>query len=275
MLMFPALEFWKKSTQHPSINMRGFIPPRTGEEQVFVKKISRILDLCDGLGKAQTTLFMDLRQQQLFMAQANKYPDVKVHLLCGYDGDGERKLAVCCPEYTDTDGIVSPVVVLRAKLVDTDVSHKDFLGAAMSLRIDREYMGDILISDGYVYMICHKNVADIIKEELISVKRSFVSFEEWCEPLHFEKQYSEERTTTVASLRADSVVAAVLNKSRTEAVKLIRQGNVKVNQMDVENVDFEIFDNDIISIRYNGKFKIFCDGGKSRKDRIFIKIAKY
>ena len=66
--------------------MRGFIPPRTGEEQVFVKKISRILDLCDGLGKAQTTLFMDLRQQQLFMAQANKYPDVKVHLLCGYDG---------------------------------------------------------------------------------------------------------------------------------------------------------------------------------------------
>ena len=42
-----------------------------------------------------------------------------------------------------------------------------------------------------------------------------------------------------------------------------------------ESVDFEIFDNDIISIRYNGKFKIFCDGGKSRKDRIFIKIAKY
>ena len=54
-----------------------------------------------------------------------------------------------------------------------------------------------------------------------------------------------------------------------------KKGNVKVNQMDVENVDFEIFDNDIISIRYNGKFKIFCDGGKSRKDRIFIKIAKY
>ena len=60
-----------------------------------------------------------------------------------------------------------------------------------------------------------------------------------------------------------------------EAVKLIKQGNVKVNQMDIDSVDFEIFDNDIISIRYNGKFKIFCDGAKSRKDRIFIKIAKY
>ncbi len=255
--------------------MRGYIPPRTSEEQVFVKKITRILELCDGLGKVQFSLFMDLRQQELFMAQANKYPDINVKLICGYDGEGERKLAVCCPEYMDVYDAATPVVILRAKLNDAELSHKDFLGAAMSLKIDREYMGDIIISDGYVYIICHKNVADIIRDELFSVKRSSVSFEIWDNPLSFEKKYTEERTTTVASLRADSVVAAVLNKSRTEAVKLIRQGNVKVNQMDVENVDFEIYDNDIISIRYNGKFKIFCDGGKSRKDRIFIKIAKY
>ena len=76
-------------------------------------------------------------------------------------------------------------------------------------------------------------------------------------------------------MRADSVVAAVLNKSRSEAVKLIKQGNVKINQMDILHTDFEIFDNDIISIRYNGKYKISCDGTKSRKDRIFINIAKY
>lgn len=255
--------------------MRGYIPPRTSEEQVFVKKITRILELCDGLGKVQFSLFMDLRQQLLFMAQANKYPDVNVNLICGYDGDGERKLAVCCPEYMDAEYISDPVVILRAKLTDNDVSHKDFLGSAMSLKIDREYMGDIIIKDGYIYMICHKNVADIIRDELVMVKRNAVSFEIWDQPLQYEKSYSEERTTTVASLRADSVVAAVINKSRTEAVRLIRQGNVKVNQMDVDNVDFEIFDNDIISIRYNGKFKIFCDGGKSRKDRIFIKVAKY
>ena len=255
--------------------MRGYIPPKTSEEQVFVKKITRILELADGLGKVQFTLFMDLRQQQLFMAQANKYPDVNVHLLYGYEGEGERCMACCCPDYLTKDDINTPIVVLRAKLTDENVTHKDFLGSAMSLKIDREYMGDIVIKDSYVYMICHRNVADIIKEELYSVKRSSVNFEEWDEPLTFTKQYSEERTSTVASLRADSVVAAVLNKSRTEAVKLIKQGNVKVNQMDIDSVDFEIFDNDIISIRYNGKFKIFCDGAKSRKDRIFIKIAKY
>ena len=255
--------------------MRGYIPPRSSEEQVFVKRITRILELCDGLGKVQFTLFMDLRQQELFLAAVNKYPDVEIKLLSGYDGDGERKIAVCCPRYSDTESFAAPVKILRAHLTSEDISHKDFLGAAMSLKIDRDYMGDIVIKDDYVYIVCHRNVSDIITDELCSVKKSYVCFEEWCEPLEYYKVYSEERTTTVASLRADSVVAAVLNKSRTEAVKLIRQGNVKVNQMEIDNVDFDIFDNDIISIRYNGKFKIFCDGGKSRKDRIFIKIAKY
>jgi len=45
--------------------------------------------------------------------------------------------------------------------------------------------------------------------------------------------------------------------------------------MDVVHTDFEVFDNDIISVRHYGKYKVFCDGNKSRKDRIFINIAKY
>lgn len=255
--------------------MRGYIPPQNSEENIFVKKVVRILELAQGIGNVQFTLFMDLRQQQLFMAQANKYPDVNVKLICGYDGEGERKLAVIYPDYIDFDNINPPVVLLRTSLYDSKVTHKDFLGAAMSLKIDREYMGDIIVKEKEAFIICHKNVANILIEELTGVKRSNTSFEIWDKPLQFEKQYSEMRTSTVASLRADSVVAAVLNKSRSEAVKLIKQGNVKINQMDILHADFEVFDNDVISIRYNGKYKIFCDGAKSRKDRIFINIAKY
>ena len=255
--------------------MRGYIPPQNSDENIFVKKIVRILELAQGIGNVQFTLFMDLRQQQLFLAQANKYPDVNVKMVFGYKGDGERMLAVIYPDYINFEDITLPVVVLRTKLADSNLSHKDFLGAAMSLKIDREYMGDIIVRDKEAFIICHKNVADILIEELISVKHSSTDFEIWDKPLEFIKEYSETRTSTVASLRADSVVAAVLNKSRSEAVKLIKQGNVKVNQMDILHTDFEIFDNDVISIRYYGKYKIFCDGAKSRKDRIFINIAKY
>ncbi|MBQ7284384.1 MAG: hypothetical protein IJW74_06015 [Oscillospiraceae bacterium] len=255
--------------------MRGYIPPQNSDENIFVKKIVRILDLAQGIGNVQFTLFMDLRQQQLFTAQANKYSDLKVKFICGYDGDGERKLAAVYPDYIEEEYINPPLVVLHTELYDSDVSHKDFLGAAMALKIDREYMGDIIVEDKQAFMICHKNVSNIIMEELCGVKKSSVSFEIWDKPLQFTKTYSEMRTATVASLRADSVVAAALNKSRTEAVKLIRQGNVKINQMDISQTDFEIFNDDVISIRYNGKYKIFCDGAKSRKDRIFINIAKY
>lgn len=255
--------------------MRGYIPPQNSDENIFVKKIVRILELAQGIGSVQFTLFMDLRQQQLFMAQANKYPDVNIKLVCGYEGDGERMLAVLYPDYISFEDITAPVTVLRTKISDRCISHKDFLGAAMSLKIDREYIGDIIVNDNEAFIICHKNVADIIIDELMSVKHSSVSFERWDKPVSFVKEYSETRTSTVASLRADSVVAAALNKSRSEAVKLIKQGNIKVNQMDILHTDFEIFNNDVISIRYYGKYKIFCDGAKSRKDRIFINIAKY
>ena len=200
--------------------MRGYIPPRTNEEQVFVKKITRILELADGLGRVQFTLFMDLRQQELFNAQANKYPGVNTCMWYGYDGEGERALSVCCPEYMDAEYVEVPAVVLKARLNDDNLSHKDFLGAAMSLKIDREYMGDIIIKDGFVYMICHKNVADIIKDELTGVKRSSVSFDICDEPLQFTKQYSEERTTTGETLELDEEAGtAVLTGSPARSVK--------------------------------------------------------
>ena len=255
--------------------MRGYIPPQNNEENVFVKKAIHTLELADGLQKPQFTLFMDLRQQQLFAAQANKYPGICVDYLCGYDGDGERRIASVYPEYSDADYVTSPIVVLKTDLSDDNVSHKDFLGAAMGLKIKREYMGDILIKDKQAFMICHRNVADILIDELHGVKKSTVSFEYWDKPLQFTREYSEKRTATVASLRADSVVAALMNKSRTEAVKQIKQGNVKINHMDVLHSDFEVVDNDIISVKHFGKYKVFCDGSKSRKDRIFINIAKY
>ena len=255
--------------------MRGYIPPQNSDENVFVKKAVHILELADGLDKVQYTLFMDMRQQELFSAQANKFPHMKVMFICGYDGEGERRLAAVYSDDSYIEYSQSPVTVLRTALSDNNVSHKDFLGAAMALKIKREYLGDIIIKDGEAFIICHKNVANIIIEELTGVRKSPVSFEYYDLPLKYNKEYSELRKATVASLRVDSVVAALLNKSRTEAVKHIRQGNVKVNQMEIQNADFEIFDNDIISIRYNGKYKVFCDGGKSRKDRIFINIAKY
>ena len=273
--MFLVLVYWKKLIQQQSTNMRGFIPPQNSDETVFVKKAVHILEIADGLSKVQYSLFMDLRQQQLFTAQANKFPDIRVDFLCGYEGECERCIAVVYPEYEDISYYVPPIVVLKTEITDNSITHKDILGAAMGLKIKREYIGDIIIDNNSAFIICHKNIADIIIEELHGIKRSTVSFEYYDEPLTFVRKYSETKTATVASLRADSVVAALLNKSRTEAVKHIKQGNVKINHMDISQADFEVFDNDIISIKYNGKFKVFCDGTKSRKDRIFINIAKY
>ena len=122
--------------------MRGYIPPQNSEENIFVKKIVRILELAQGIGNVQYTLFMDMRQQQLFLAQANKYPDINIRMVCGYDGEGERMLAVVYPDFVDFDSLPLPLVILRTKLTDNNISHKDFLGAAMSLKIERNFSSE-------------------------------------------------------------------------------------------------------------------------------------
>ncbi len=255
--------------------MRGYIPPQNNEEVVFAKKIHHTLDLAETLGCIQYTLFMDLRQQELFIAQANKFTGLNYKFFSGYIGDDERKLAAIYPNYMELYSDDLPIVVIKSKLLDKNLSHKDFLGTAMSLKIKREYMGDIVIYNDNIYIMCHKNISNILIDELVMVKKTPVSFEICDEELHFQKEYSLIKTSTVASMRVDSVVSAMLNCSRSEAVKLIKQGNIRVNQLEISHSDFEMFDNDIISIKYNGKYKLFCDGGKSRKDRIFIKTAKY
>ncbi len=255
--------------------MRGYIPPQNNEELVFVKKICHTLEVAENLGYVQYTLFMDLRQQELFAAQANKFPNLKIQFFSGYNGECERKLAAIYPEYVELYPEDLPLVVLKSKLLDKDLSHKDFLGSAMSLKIKRDYMGDIILDNDNVYIVCHKNIANILIEELVMVKKTPVDLTFCDEELTFNKEYSQIKTATVASLRADSVVAALLNCSRSESAKYIKQGNVRINQLEISHTDFEIFDKDIISVKYKGKYKVFCDGLKSRKDRIFIKIAKY
>lgn len=255
--------------------MRGFIPPQNSEEIVFAKKSNTLLQKAESLGYTQYTLFMDIRQQQLFSAQANKFNDLNIEFIGGYEGDAERKIAKisCFDSYFDKQEF--PVVIIHSKLFGAKLSHKDFLGAIMSLKIKRDYIGDIIVKDDDVFVITHKNVANILVEELCTVNRYPVKFNLWEDTVVFEKEYSQMKNFTVASMRLDGIISGILNCSRSEAVKLIKQGAVKVNQMEIEHSDFEMFDNDIISVSRKGKFKIFCEGNKSRKDRIFIKAAQY
>lgn len=256
--------------------MRGYIPPQTPEETLFCKKAEELCQRSRKTGVKMFSAFLDLRGQELFKAQLNKFKDLKADFYGGFSGDSERCIA-CVSDSLDTaEEWEYPITILYSKLSGEEVlSHRDFLGAIMSLKISREYVGDIIVSDKDCYIICHNNMAQILIDELVSVRHTSVSFSRYDGQFSYTRVPSVTKSTTVASLRLDAVVGAVLNISRSDATSLVKSGGVSANHLVVKKGDFEIMDGDVLSIKGHGKFKLIIDGGKSRKDRFFITYMKY
>ena len=255
--------------------MRGFIPPQTPEESVLYKKYQKMCESCSAYGREQFSTFLNMRQKELFIARSNRFPDISLNFGYGFEGDGERCIACIRPEYDNGD-IVYPIDIIRTAIPSSSsVNHRDFLGAAMGLMIKRDYIGDIIVKEDECFMICHESVSSLIINELKSVGHISVKFDWYHEPIEYHRSYSQTGSATVASLRLDSVLSAVLRVSRSKSSDMIKAGLVEVNHLNVLKSDFEIDNEDVLSIRGQGKYLIGFDGNTSRKNRYYINFSKY
>lgn len=168
-----------------------------------------------------------------------------------------------------------PICVIKAKGEFKDVSHRDFLGGLMSLGITRDNIGDIVKSDEYCYIFALSKMADYIAENFTSVKKSKITSEILeCFEVHVEKEF-ETVKKSVASLRADAVVAAMFNLSRDDSAEAIKRGLVSVNYRIFEALDKRLSEGDTVSLKGKGKACIEHIGDLTKKGRLFIEIKKY
>ena len=72
----------------------------------------------------------------------------------------------------------------------------------------------------------------------------------------------------------DSIVASLANVSRSKAMKMIDQGNVKLNDVILEDNE-QLCHNDYVSIRGIGRFQCLGVLSKTKKDRWILSFEKY
>ena len=205
------------------------------------------------------------------LTQREKYlPEAELCLYGGYE-DAERKMAGFNAEWDEF-----PIAAIKISGKNLDkLTHRDYLGSLMGLGLEREKLGDIIISDGGAAVIAHADVADYIAASLLSVGKFPVSAETAAlYELELPERRFEEKGGTVASLRLDSVCALMLGKGRGSAGDFIRAGRVFVNGIAAEKMDHKLNDGDTITVRGFGKAELEI-GGKSKKDRIFVTLKKY
>lgn len=253
-------------------------PAMTDEERIVgAHALDKIESVLRGEEAAYTN-FLDPHQQELVEGMVRQVPEVRYTFVGGFE-QSERKRLVVIAEYMMWDVVRYPLAYLeiQGNFHFQEVSHRDYLGSLMGLGIKREMLGDIiLLQDGGCQVVAAPEVKDLIRLQLTKVHQVPVEVREIGEEqLVLPEEKMKEITSTVASLRLDAVASAGFSMSRSQMVKIIKAGKVKVNFQAETDPACTIKPDDVISIRGRGRVEIKEITGETRKGRIKLTLNRY
>lgn len=242
------------------------------EDCVLFSRADDIIALSSVRGKPCFLGFLNEREAFLLKEYLSWNSD-NIHFYGGYD-NAKRTMLCCCDYAVDYDDFPVKAVYFKFRTVDK-LSHRDFLGALMSLGIERNCIGDILVGEGYAACYVKSEIYDFITSQIFKIGNIGVNIisKEKCN-ISFEEK-TELNTYIVSSMRLDVIVAAVTGLSRSKTNTVILSGKVFVNYCENQNFSALINENDILTIRGYGKFIIKDLAGETKKGRLKIIIEHF
>lgn len=248
-------------------------------DEILLAAIEDKIDRCLDKWMMTSTGFLDLRQRSLVEDYCRKHGSRLTGLKVTFDGgyeDAERTIAVFSPDNEDCfwEG---PLGLFRVKQNGRrELSHRDYLGALMSLGIKREFIGDILVHEKGADVMIKKEMGPFLLQNMEKAGNVYLQGE-LCdmEELVVPERRTIEKRDTVASLRLDNVISVAFSLSRGKAGEAIRRGIVFVNGQVWEKADRAVKEGDKLVLRGHGKILLKSVGGTTRKDRIVIILEQY
>lgn len=156
-----------------------------------------------------------------------------------------------------------------------ELNHKDYLGAVLSLGIQRNKIGDLIVEDNCCYLAAQEEIADYIIYNLEKIGRTTCKVEVINEEQDFPRVHFKEEIILIPSLRLDALVGKLCNITRAKAVAMIEQGMVLADYNTIREKSYEVKSDERITIRRKGKYIIGNIVGKSKSDKIKLCVKKY
>lgn len=206
----------------------------------------------------------------------NSYPQVEYLFWGGYEL-AERKILCVYSSYLSIGLQDFPLNVVEFNYNTTfsKLTHRDFLGSIMALKVKRDFVGDIIVSNGKTQVVVSTNIIDIILNEIVQVGKLGVKAN-LVEKVTLDLQQSfKDILGTVASMRLDCIVSLALNVSRTKAMQIVKSKIVCVNYLEETSIDTMLKPNDILTIKGYGKYILVEVSKPTKKNRLHILIKKY
>ena len=182
------------------------------------------------------------------------------------------------PEWEEADEGAFPISVIKftSRHAVKELSHRDYLGSLLSLGIDRNKTGDILVNGNEAYAFISRDIAEYVKSGISKIGRQGVDAEIFdAGDVEIPERKYQTIGAVCASTRADAVIAAALGISRGQSARLIENGKVKINHREVSETSRTVKVNDMISARGFGRFILHEIGGETRSGRLHIILKKF
>jgi len=247
------------------------------EEKTFIEQAMGWKNEVENRYVPKLTDFLDPRQQLILTSIIGKNGSVLVDASGRFD-ESERKRLLIYPDYFQPSDDVFNIAICELQFPSKfiQLKHPDVLGALLSIGLDRSKFGDIRVDESSVQFAVATEILDYIRVNLVSIGKAKVHVKELqsgTSLLPVESHWIDQMLTT-SSMRLDTVLASVYPMSRQKAAMLINAGKVKVNFVVREQVAFELHESDLLSIRGYGRLVIKSIEGRTKKEKIRIKIGR-
>lgn len=242
-------------------------------DELFCSRIEDLTSLCFTRQKPVFSQFLSESKQALAQRVLQSIYFENYIFFGGSDNCERRILGVFFDEPKQSE---FPVSAIEFKYRDCDkLTHRDFLGTLMSLGIERDTVGDILVENGRTVVFVKSELKEYIESQIFKIGGAGVKIV----PANLTKlpqgRGTQEMSLTVSSLRFDNIVAAVSGLSRDKTAKLILSGETTLNYVTTQNVSCQVKEGDTFTVRGKGKFKLNKILGETKKGRRKISVIHF
>ncbi len=217
------------------------------------------------------TAFLDMRQYTMLKAGLREgeyrffggYAEAQRGILCIHPMDAEpedSEYPITCLTYTFPEQFT--------------LTHRDVLGSLMAQQVQRDTVGDILVSPGKIQCFV-TGAAVSVGLSLSKIGRVGVKVTDALPYTGDFQQETQEISNTVSTPRLDAMLRTALNKGRGQCLEMIHAGLVTLNYQECTEPAKLLAAGDVFSVRGYGKFSVKEIGEQTRKGRLHVTIVKY
>ncbi len=235
-------------------------------------EVSKVLDLYELSKKTRnqivTEFLTPVTMSNILNAFEKYYLDYNVDSFGGYELSERRCIVFNREDYGYYD--IDTLEITNNLKFNRPLEHREVLGSILGLGITRAKIGDIVFQNEKCYVFVKSDISDYVIHNLEYVGRCKVKIKISEDVVLGDDNSHELKTTTVSSLRVDTIISNITNLSRNEVKKLFEKEQVFINWRVCNNTSVLVNEEDIITIRKYGRIKLVNIKGLSKKGKQII-----